>query len=165
MVRNGQEFSMFQFFNSPFFNLLTIFGANTWSVILQPTDWRLPHCHCHLDVFIKPEWWRKKWWETMSIYNFTVYYLIFINKIAIFAANSRSVISQPTDKFQPQHCCCLLAMQGWWVDNHKCNIINCHAGNCEENDDTCHSNLIPWVDNTTIKSHNNQQTEYVKLKN
>ena len=72
MVRYGQEFSIFHFFNSPFFNLFAIFGANTWLVILQPTGWLLPHCHCHLDVFIKPEWWRKKWWEPMSIYNFTV---------------------------------------------------------------------------------------------
>ena len=73
-VRKGQEFSIFQFFNSLFFNVFAIFVANTWSVIFQPTGWLLPHCHCHLDVFIKPEWLHKKWREPMSIYNFTVFY-------------------------------------------------------------------------------------------
>jgi hypothetical protein len=56
LVRYSQEFSIFHFFNSPFFNLFAIFRANTWLVILQPTGWLLPYCHCHLDVFIKPEW-------------------------------------------------------------------------------------------------------------
>jgi hypothetical protein len=60
MVRKSQEFSIIQFFNSPFFNLFAIFGPNTWSVISQPTGWLLLHCHCHLDVIIKPKWWREK---------------------------------------------------------------------------------------------------------
>jgi hypothetical protein len=73
MVRNGQEFSIIQFFNSLFFKIVCYFWAKHMICdILQPTGRLLPHCHCHLDVFIKPEWWRKKWWETMSIYNFTV---------------------------------------------------------------------------------------------
>ena len=72
MVRNSWAFSIFHIFNSPFFNKYSIFEANTWSVILQPTGWLLPHRHCRLACLLNqsddPENGEKQW----SIHNFTV---------------------------------------------------------------------------------------------
>ncbi len=41
--------------HSPFFNYITIFGVNAWSMVLQPTDRCLPPRHCCPHACIKTE--------------------------------------------------------------------------------------------------------------